>query len=148
MNTLLIFWVFAYFLMFGLLATAIIAVRFARLGKLDAHAKWMNITVFLVILFVLSYGGKLLFLGRESLEIWEPAYVIVLRIHEFFIALMLIFGTLARLRARSFKRPLEKTNEQNNQRKNHKKWGKIALISTGCGWLTAGILLYGMFDRA
>ena len=70
------------------------------------------------------------------------------RIHELFIALMLIFGTLARLKAISFKRPLEKISEHITQRKAHKKWGKIALISTGCGWLTAGILLFGMFGRA
>ena len=58
----------------------------------------------LVLLFVVSYGIKLLVMGGEDRTGWSFTSLVVLYVHEACIATMLAAGAVAALRARRFDR--------------------------------------------
>jgi hypothetical protein len=100
----LYFWSLAFLLMAGMIACAGRGVLHARRGRLAAHRRAMLAAAGLLIAFLLSYVAKVVLLGREDLALWSPGEVALLRVHETFVALMLVCGATARWLARRFGR--------------------------------------------
>lgn len=100
----LLFWHFAWLAMTAIVACGLLAWRAIRQGRIPEHRKWMHRSLFFVGLFVALYVLKVVLLGKEDLSLWSHQQVLWLRLHESFVTLMLLAGTLARVlgnRARS-----------------------------------------------
>lgn len=145
----LLFWGYAYALTLVALAIALQAVGLARKGHLAAHGKRMDIAILLILIFVASYVLKVIFLGREEKQNWETFHFVVLYIHESFIALMLIGGTVARVLASKFKQSVygnqTPTALDLKRRGTHRFFGKLCLVSTGMALVTASFILYTLY---
>ncbi len=136
------FWTFAIANMFAAFVAAAFGVRAVRRKDVDLHKKLMMTSAALVVLFVLAYAGKLVFIGRENLDVWTDGAVIVLRVHELFVFVFLASGVRAYLLSRKFA-----ADPVNRQR--HRLAGRISVISFALALATAGfvyrsILEYGM----
>ncbi len=113
----------------------------------------MLTAVWLVVLFVASYLFKVIFLGREDLSRWSDAAIWTLRIHELFIAIMLIAGIAALVRGGRLAKtsllsdlPDAKAPDP-DERLKHKRAGRIAVLAMLFALLTAGFVLIGMYSR-
>ena len=116
-----------------------------------AHRRWMNASCWLVVLFVVSYVFKVVFLGKEDLSTWKASYVVVLRIHELFIGVMLLAGGLGRWLAHRFRDSLTATQVNAAMailRRRHTILGKVTLVAASAALITASILIFGMLERA
>ncbi|HTO52941.1 MAG TPA: DUF420 domain-containing protein [Myxococcota bacterium] len=142
----------------GALANMVVAFAVAAFGasrirraEIGAHQRSMKIAVTLVLLFVVSYGLKLWFLGRERLDLWEPRFVQMLRVHETCIAVMLVAGAralyLGSTRRLADPPAPEQLAARAKSARSHRRAGWTALIACGLGALTAGYVLYGMYAR-
>ena len=146
MEPKLLFWTYAQGVLTLCVLSAVYGIRQITLGQVEKHRKAMNLSGFLILFFVLSYAGKLFFLGRELLDTWETLYVVVLRIHEVFILGMLVTGGWARYLA--YRWQVSNTTKQMFQKVAlHKQLGKAAQLCAIASWLTAGFVLYGMYQR-
>ncbi len=146
----LAFWLFAFILTSIVLALGLWGAAFARKGELAKHRTRMVWACNLILLFVLAYALKMLFLGREDKSEWSSFYHAILYIHEFFVACMLAGGLYARVVAFKFAGSLfsENVPEVDRARRGaHARVGRLTLICTACALFTAGILLFGMFSR-
>jgi len=136
------FWTFAIMNMFAAFVVAAFGVRAARRKDVDLHKKLMMTSAALVVLFVLTYAGKLVFIGRENLDVWSDGEIIVLRVHELFVFTFLASGIRAYLLSRKFS-----SDPANRER--HRLAGRISVISFALALVTAGfvyrsILEYGL----
>ena len=73
----LAYWTWAFANMLLLVGLASLGVRRARARQVAAHRRFMLSAAALVALFVGSYVAKVIALGREPLQAWEPFYVAV-----------------------------------------------------------------------
>lgn len=149
MDPHLIFWIYAYVLMFVVLIFAFRGVKFARKGQLEAHRTAMVWACNLLLFFVLSYVGKVFGLGREDKSAWTAIQLTILYIHEAMILLMLITGTTARIQASKFKDSLLNPNpgeEDMALRRKHAKWGKAAIVFATSAFLTATGVMWALFS--
>lgn len=150
MNSNLIFWFYAYAVTVCALVFAFRGVGRAKKGQLEAHRKDMIRACNLIILFVLSYVFKVLFLGREDKSSWESTYLWILYIHEALIGLMLVTGVWARILAAKLATTLTDPNPSDmilTLRRKHAKIGRTCIIAAVCALFTAAIILYGMWQR-
>jgi uncharacterized membrane protein YozB (DUF420 family) len=139
-------------------AFAIRGVRAARRGEIWLHRRCMLAAAWLVVGFVASYPLKLAWLGREALGQWSPAAIRVLRVHELCVAVLLVGGASALLRAAPLRDELRVSSAAGigaapgspglwPARTAHRRSGWIALIGACLGVLTAGLVLAGMYLR-
>lgn len=141
MNPALAFWTGSFFLFASMLTTALFAWRHIRAGRVDLHRRFIRITLVLLALFLLSYVTKVLLLGKEHLALWSPASIFVLRLHETLILIMLLAGGGARSLARRARREAGGTPW-------HRWLGRTAMLSGVAAFLTASLVLLGMYGRA
>lgn len=148
------FWTGALALMAAVVGVALVGVLRRRRGDLAGHRRAMLGACALVGLFLAAYVAKVAFLGHEQLSGWSPRDRLVLRIHEVFIAAMLGGGAIAGSRARRLRRTRNATLDPNDPpaphgvARWHRRAGWLAVLAAAGGWLTALLLLIGMYQRA
>ncbi len=139
---------------FGLItALAIRGVRQIRRGEVARHRRSMLTCAALIGAFLVSYGLKLAFLGRENLAVWSTFHVGNLRFHETCILVMLISGVVAVTRAWKMRNTRSVTRDPASPLAPestvlwHHRAGWTGLGGAVLGVLTAGIVLFGMYSR-
>ena len=147
MDAHLAYWTGAWLNMALMLGLAATGVRAAQQGDGLRHRGWMLAAASLVVLFVGSYAAKLFWLGREQLETWSAHYVVALRVHEACVAVMLAAGLTALVLARRLGLPGPVPPEKTAQFELHRRAGRIGVRAAALGVVTAGYVLYGMFER-
>ena len=123
-------------------------VRAIRSRRVRRHKRFMLSAASLVGLFLVSYIVKLVFLGREQLELWSPADVWVLRFHEACIACMVLGGVVAVFQAFKLGLLSERSHEFGAARTRfHRRAGWTAIVGASLGILAAAWVLQGMYAR-
>ncbi len=149
-----LYWTFAFANMGVVVALALRAMTVVRAGNPELHRKLMLGAAALVVGFIVSYGFKLQFLGREDLTLWSRWDTNILRFHESCVLVMLIGGGLAipwggRLRkTRLFTRNPEDPAPDPATSKRHRVAGRFGLVGAVLGFVSAGFVLAGMFARS
>lgn len=139
------FWTWALLNMYALLALGVAGVKARRQGRLAQHRRYMYWAGALVLLFLVAYPVKVMYLGGENLDTWSRSRVIILRIHETFVAVMLLAGVSARLMARSAWLAGGEGSRGEGSRHWHRRLGWFALWSGIGGGVTATMILAGMY---
>jgi uncharacterized membrane protein YozB (DUF420 family) len=145
-----VYWTAALANMLAAIACACLGVRRVRGGDVAGHARLMKSAGALVGLFLVSYAVKVLALGREQLELWEPRYVHVLRFHELCIALMVLAGGTAfaiATRRRLIDPVARAAAARGTILRTHRRAGWTAIASSLLGAAGAAYVLYGMYAR-
>jgi len=126
-----------------------LGVRRIQRAEIAGHQRLMKTAALLVALFLLSYGAKVVLLGREALELWEPRFVNVLRLHELCVATMVLAGSRALYLAttRRLADPPTDIDARARSARSHRRAGWTALVSSALGAVTAAYVLYGMYAR-
>jgi uncharacterized membrane protein YozB (DUF420 family) len=130
---------------------ALLGVRQIRHGHWRAHRNFMLAATALVVGFLGAYLLKLHWMGHEDVASWSPFQVGVLRVHEVGIAAMLLGGAFAGYRAWRFRWGLPPGDrllplaERPPERTSHLWAGRVAVAGAALAWLTAALLLAGMF---
>ena len=154
MDPKLWFWTSALGLMAGVVCVATAGVLRRRRGDVPGHRRAMLTAAALVALFLVSYGLKVVWLGHEEVAEWGGSDRLVLRIHETCIAVMLSAGAVAGLRAWRLRRTRNATLDPADTpapaalARWHRRAGWTAVVAAGLGWLTALLILIGMYQRA
>jgi uncharacterized membrane protein YozB (DUF420 family) len=154
MDPKLLYWTAALVNLGAVVACALVGWRRARRRELQAHRRSMLAGAWLVLGFLVSYVLKVLWLGREQLELWDPAYVRVLHVHELFVLLLLLCGSGALVQARRLGLPRGPDSRPIGARelarglRAHRWLGRIGIASSIFGLLTAAYVLWGMYERA
>ena len=153
MDLKVIYWTIAWLNLLILSLFALSGVQQVRKGQVARHRRSMLTAAWLVVAFVVSYVFKLIFLGREDLSQWSDAAVWTLRIHELFIAIMLVSGIMALIRGSRLakttllsERPDAEAPDPED-RKKHRRVGRVAVLAMLFALLTAGLVLIGMYAR-
>ncbi len=154
MDARLVYWTAALLNMILLCVIALRGVRQARMGEVARHRRSMLTASALVIAFVVSYVPKVIFLGKEQLELWSPATVYTLYFHELCVAAMLLGGGVAVHRGIALSRTRLATHSSEDPAPEprtlhvHRIGGRIAVTAALLGALAAGVVLLGMYDRS
>ncbi len=124
-----------------------------RNGRIAEHRRSMQTAAGLIGLFLLAYLVKLLALGREDRSGWTALDFVVLYVHEICVAVMLVAGAMALLRARRFRDALGDDFELEagstlDGVDGHRAAGRFAAWGATFAFVTAGGVLLGMFLRA
>ena len=138
----LIFWSFAFFCLSMTSLSWLVGFRLIRRGEIERHKRAMKTGGCFIVLFLLSYVAKLLFLGREDLDLWSSSALWTLRIHEVFMLVVLLGGGIAFTLASRFRGSTDKARSW------HRRLGRAAVISSVFGLATAFLVLLSMFQRA
>ena len=153
MDAKVLYWTGA-FINFGLITVlAIRGVRQIRQGEVARHRRSMLSCAILIGAFLVSYGFKLAFLGRENLAVWSGFHVNNLRIHETCVFVMLVSGVVALTRARKMRDTRNLTRDPSKPPAPvstvqwHHRAGWTGVASAGLGLLTAATVLFGMYSR-
>jgi putative membrane protein len=145
------YWTAALANMVAVVVCAVLGVRRIRRAEISAHRRLMTTAAILVGLFLLSYVAKVALLGREPLELWEPRFIAVLRLHETCVAVMVLAGARALYLAtarRLADPPVPDTAARRARTaRSHRRAGWTAIVSSALGVVTAGYVLYGMYAR-
>jgi uncharacterized membrane protein YozB (DUF420 family) len=153
MDPKLAFWTAALVNLLVIVALVIAGIRSIRRGQVSRHHRCMKASAWLVTAFLGSYAVKLALLGGESLARWSDAAVMNLRVHELFVATMVAGGSVALLRARRMRGTRQVTGlpgdplAPDSTLQGHRRAGWTAAIGAGLGFVTAVILLAGMYRR-
>jgi len=154
MDPKLLFWTWALALMGAVVGVAAAGVRRRRAGDVSGHRRAMLGACALVAVFLLAYVAKLVWLGHEHTERWSARDRLVLYLHESCIAVMLGAGALAGARASRLRRTRNATSNRADPvapaalARGHRGAGWAAVLAAGVGWLTALVVLAGMYRRA
>lgn len=155
MDPKLLYWTVAFGNLTVALACALAGWRKIRQGELATHRVLMKASAVLVIAFLVSYLFKLMLLGREELGEWNPASVVVLRVHETFMLIMVLAGSTALILSRRVardRRPgldgVAVASDLARVRRLHRWAGRTALGAAILGLATAIPVLSGMYARA
>ncbi|HXX48145.1 MAG TPA: DUF420 domain-containing protein [Myxococcota bacterium] len=145
-----LYWTAALLNMVAAFGCAIAGVLRIRRGEVATHRRAMKTAALLVVLFLISYLLKVEALGRERLELWEPRFVAVLRMHETFVGAMVLAGALALSLASGL--GLVRIGRAAPGRRTfgaraHRWAGWTAIVSCALGVATAAYVLYGMYAR-
>jgi uncharacterized membrane protein YozB (DUF420 family) len=154
MNPSLAFWTAALVNLLAVTALVAIGIRNIRRGKLSQHRRCMKTAATLVTCFLGAYLLKVLWLGREQLSEWSGQAVAILRIHEVCVLAMVVGGVAALVLSR-------KMHSNRNQLthlpdaplasgralRRHRVAGWTAAVGAGLAFLTAAIVLLGMYER-
>ena len=147
-------------------ASACVSAGFVqiRLKNYIWHRRLMQAATVLIVIFLVGYALKLFFLGRENFQYWTSSDLRVLHIHESFMLLLIlcIAGNIY-LKQRfvvaiepaepgepgsSPGGQVEFRRGEDRARRWHRRLGRVAVIATLFGLLTAAIVLQGMYRRA
>jgi uncharacterized membrane protein YozB (DUF420 family) len=148
-----VFWSLALANLFLICALVAAGIRNVRQGQIDRHRRCMQTASYLVGGFVIAYGLKLAFLGREQLSTWSPQAVTTLRIHEAFVLTMILGGCIALMRARQMRatqnvsRNPEDPMSPAATSRSHRRAGWTAAFGAVLGFATAVIVLVEMYSR-
>ena len=154
MDAKLAYWTAATLNMGVLLVFAASGIRRVRNSEVARHRSRMLTSVALVLGFVISYGVKLVALGREDLSIWSDAAIWTLRFHELCIFTMLVSGGLALRRGLALARTRALSESEDAPEplpgalKGHGKAGRVAVFAASLGFLSACGVLSSMYGRA
>ena len=153
MDAKVLYWTGAFVNLGVIAVLAVRGVALARRGAIEAHRRSMLGAAFLVVAFVVSYGFKLAFLGREDLSVWSSGHITNLRVHETCVLLMLLGGTVALTRARAMRGRRERTRNPSDPAANastvawHHRAGWVGAAGAVAGLVTAAGILFGMYAR-
>lgn len=154
MDPKLWFWTLALANMAAVVALATRGVRAIRAGEVARHRRSMMAAGWLVVAFLGSFLVKSFALGPENLALWSAAARINLRVHESFVALMLVAGVSALVLGRRIARTRRVTGRDADpapspaQLRRHRRFGWSAVVASALGFATACGILAGMFARA
>ena len=154
MDPKVLFWTGALGLMAGVVAVASVGVLRRRRGDIPGHRRAMLAASLLVAFFLVAYALKVVWLGHESVAEWSARDRLILRIHETCIAVMLAGGVVAGLRAWRLRRTRNASLDPADPpapaelARWHRRAGWTALVAAVAGWLTACLMLIGMYQRA
>ncbi len=154
MEAKLIFWSVALVNLAGVAALAAGGVRYRRRGDVKRHARNMISAASLVLLFLVAYVAKATLLGREDLAVWSPLQRWTLWIHEACVFTMLIAGATAGQRALRLRRTRNATRDPGDPPAAprlvswHHRAGWTAVVAAGLGFVSAVLVLVGMYERA
>jgi uncharacterized membrane protein YozB (DUF420 family) len=155
MDGKLVYWTAAFLNMLLIVALVSLGIRAIRRGKVLVHRRCMLLASGLVIGFIVSYVFKVAFLGREELQHWGAASVIVLRVHELCVFTMLLGGAVAGSRAFAMRSdpivrgiPTTTLPRDSGLRMWHRRAGWTAVMGAFLGVVTAALVLAGMYGRA
>jgi uncharacterized membrane protein YozB (DUF420 family) len=155
MNPSLVFWTAALVNLLAVTALVAIGIRNIRRGNLSRHRRCMKTAAALVTGFLGAYLLKVLWLGREQLSEWSGQAVVILRIHELCIFAMVVGGVGALVLSRKMHRNRNQLTHlpdaplaSNRAVRRHRTAGWTAAIGAGLAFLTAAIVLLGMYERA
>lgn len=151
-----LYWTGAWLNMAVIVTLARIAIGRVRRGEVLGHRHLMLVVCTLVVAFLVSYAIKLGVLGREELETWHLAYVLVLRFHEACIAAMVLGGATALHLAHQLRLRIRRDGSEGTYPPDqiprrlqlHQRAGKTAFWSCVLGLLSSGVVLFGMWQRA
>jgi uncharacterized membrane protein YozB (DUF420 family) len=153
MDPKLLFWSAALVNLGVLCGFALSGVRYVRRGEVARHRRAMKIASWLILAFLGSYVLKVGFLGREDQSVWTAVDVWVLRIHELFVMVMMIAGSVAWVKARKLVETRLVTHDPADPIPDpaivrvHRLAGRTAVISSILALLFAIGVLLGMFAR-
>jgi uncharacterized membrane protein YozB (DUF420 family) len=154
MNPSLAFWSAALVNLLAIVILVSIGIRNIRRGNLSRHRRCMKGAATLVACFLGIYPLKVLFFGRERLSEWSEQAVTILRIHELCVLAMIVGGLAALLLARKMNRNRNQLTElpdiplaSSPTLRKHRIAGRTAAIGAGLAFLTAAIVLAGMYER-
>ena len=153
MDAKVLYWTYAFINMGFVVGLGVYGARQLDAGNPARHRKLMITASCLVVGFLVSYVFKLQFLGREDLSLWSRWAVSTLRFHETCVLVMVIGGGLAlhwgkQLRAtRSFTLNPEDPQAETSLARRHHRAGQAVLIGASLGFLSAGLVLVGMYAR-
>jgi uncharacterized membrane protein YozB (DUF420 family) len=154
MDARLLFWTGALANMGLVLAFAVLGVWRRRVGDVPGHRRSMLTAGALVGLFLAAYVLKVVFLGREPRATWSPAALWVLRVHELCVATMLVGGATAGLRALALRLTRNASRNPADPPASrslvlwHRRAGWTAVTAAALGFVTAALVLAGMYGRA
>jgi uncharacterized membrane protein YozB (DUF420 family) len=154
MNPKLLFWCWALANMALVLGLGVRGWRAIRANRIDDHRRSMLWAGFWVVAFLVAYVVKALVLGKEDLSVWSRAEVTNLRVHETFVAGMLVAGVTALVLGRRLAKTRRVTQSaadpvaSREALSRHRFAGRVALAGALFGFLTACGILGGMLGRA
>jgi len=154
MDPKLLYWTAALINLGVLSAMAVAGVFQARRGEIARHQRSMKIAAILVLAFIVSYVGKLAWLGREDMSVWSTLDIWVLRIHEIFVLVMVVGGIVALVQARKLlptrlvTHDPEDPNPDPSVVRLHRLAGRASVIGSVLGFVMAIGILAGMYARA
>lgn len=154
MDPKLIFWTCALADLGAVCGTALFGVRYVKRGEIARHKRAMKTASLLIVVFVVSYVLKLVFLGREDMSTWTSFDVWVLRIHELFVFQMLTGGSIAWIQARKLLKTRLVTHDSNDPAPDsrtvriHRLAGRTAVVGSVFAFLLAIGVLIRMYGRA
>ena len=150
----LAFWTLALVDLGGVVTCAWLGVAAVRRHEIGRHRQLMLRAGGLVALFIVAYAFKLLWLGREQLELWSAAEVWLLRFHEICVAFMLGGGVTAVTLALRLGLPIEDTDQHPDPERTrarirlHRRAGRTAVAAASVAIAAAALVLVGMYGRA
>ncbi len=154
MNPNLAFWTAALINLLAIVTLVAIGIRNIRRGHLSQHRRCMKTAAVLVACFLGIYPIKVLWFGRESLPEWSGQAIAILRIHELCVFAMLLSGVVALILSRKMHRNRSELTHlpdaplaSSRTLRRHRKAGWTAAIAAGLAFLTAAIVLAGMYER-
>lgn len=154
MDPKLFFWTCALADLGAVCGTALFGVRYVKRGEIARHKRAMKTASLLIVVFLVSYVLKLVFLGREDMSTWTSFDVWVLRIHELFVFQMLTGGSIAWIQARKLLKTRLVTHDSNDPAPDsrtvriHRLAGRTAVVGSVFAFLLAIGVLIGMYGRA
>ena len=154
MDPKLWFWTFALLNMGAVVGLAARGVRALRAGDIPKHRRSMTTAGWLVVGFLVAYVMKRIALGPEDLSVWSHAARTNLRVHETFVAWLLVGGGTTLALGRRLARTRRVTGRAEDPApdpalvRRHRRLGWSAVIASLLGFLTACAILAGMFGRA
>jgi uncharacterized membrane protein YozB (DUF420 family) len=153
MDPKVIYWTGALINMALLTGFVIAGVRQVKRGEVERHRRSMLIAASLVVAFILSYVGKVAYLGREELAVWSGAARNTLRFHELCVLAMVIAGGHAIYLGRKLRASSLVSDDPNapapdpKQHRRHKLAGRVAGVAAVLGFASAAFVLVGMYGR-
>ncbi len=144
MDIRLAFWALSLALLGASTGSTFAGWRYIRQGRVERHRRAMNLGAAFIGLFLVLYLLKLTLLGREDLAAWSSQSLLLLRVHETFIAIMFVATSAARWLSRRLRRP----DPPERLRRQHRLWGRLGAGASCLGFLTAAVLFLGMVQRA
>jgi uncharacterized membrane protein YozB (DUF420 family) len=141
MDPKLIFWALALANMAAILLLAGRGWWCIRKGDVAGHLRAMYGAAALVLLFLVAYGGKVLWIGKEDLAAWSASRLAMLRLHEVFVTGMLLAGIGARLWVRR-----RGTGRGPAVSPRHALAGRTALVAGALALITAALVFVGMLS--
>ena len=155
MDGKLVYWTAAFINMLLVVSLVFWGVRAIRRGRVLVHRRCVLLASALVIGFIVSYLFKVALLGREELQRWSAASLIVLRVHELCVFTMLLGGAVAGSRAFAMRgdplvrgMPSSTLPRDSGVRRWHRRGGWTAVMGALLGVVTAALVLAGMYGRA